>query len=71
MPNSAAYYLLAVAYYQQEDFTRALEDKPVRDRATTLGNEFKIMTPPVFARFVRQQIQEFAKVVKAAGIKPQ
>ncbi len=24
MPNSAAYYLLAVAYYQQEDFTRAL-----------------------------------------------
>jgi tetratricopeptide (TPR) repeat protein len=23
-PNSAAYYLLAVAYYQQEDFTRAL-----------------------------------------------
>jgi tetratricopeptide (TPR) repeat protein len=24
MPNSAAYYLLAVAYYQQDDFTRAL-----------------------------------------------
>ena len=24
IPNSAAYYLLAVAYYQQEDFTRAL-----------------------------------------------
>jgi tetratricopeptide (TPR) repeat protein len=24
MPNSAAYYLLAVAYYQQEDFNRAL-----------------------------------------------
>ena len=54
-----------------KDFTRALEDKPTLDKATTLGNEFNIMTPPVFAKFVRQQIQEFAKVVKAAGITPQ
>jgi tripartite-type tricarboxylate transporter receptor subunit TctC len=54
-----------------KDFTRALEDKSVRDKATTLGNEFNIMTPPVFAKFVRQQIQEFAKVVQAAGITPQ
>jgi len=54
-----------------KDFTRALEDKPTLDKATTLGNEFNIMTPPVFAKFVRQQVQEFAKVVKAAGIKPQ
>ena len=61
----------AVVSKISKDFTRALEDKPVRDRATTLGNEFRIMTPPIFAKFVRQQIQEFAKVVKAAGIKPQ
>jgi tripartite-type tricarboxylate transporter receptor subunit TctC len=54
-----------------KDFTRALEDKPTRDKAATLGNEFNIMTPPVFAKFVRQQIQDFAKVVKAAGITPQ
>lgn len=54
-----------------KDFTRALEDRATRDKATTLGNEFNIMTPPVFAKFVRQQIQEFAKVVKTAGITPQ
>jgi tripartite-type tricarboxylate transporter receptor subunit TctC len=54
-----------------KDFTRALEDKATRDKAVTLGNEFNVMTPPVFAKFVRQQVNEFAKVVKAAGIKPQ
>ena len=54
-----------------KDFTRALEDKATRDKATTLGNEFNIMTPPQFGKFVREQIQVFAKVVQAAGIKPQ
>ena len=54
-----------------KDFTRALEDKPTRDKAFTLGNEFNIMTPPQFSKFVREQIQVFAKVVQAAGIKPQ
>lgn len=54
-----------------KDFTRALEDKSVREKATNLGNEFNIMTQPDFAKFVRQQIQEFAKVVQAAGITPQ
>lgn len=53
------------------DFTRALQDKPTVDKLTTLGNELNIMTQPQFAKFVRQQIVEFAKVVKAAGIKPQ
>jgi tripartite-type tricarboxylate transporter receptor subunit TctC len=54
-----------------QDFTRALQDKPTVDRLATLGNELNIMTPPEFAKFVRQQIQEFAKIVKAAGITPQ
>jgi tripartite-type tricarboxylate transporter receptor subunit TctC len=54
-----------------KDFTRALEDKAVREKATALGNEFNVMTPPQFSKFVRQQIQEFSKVVKAAGIQPQ
>jgi tripartite-type tricarboxylate transporter receptor subunit TctC len=54
-----------------QDFTRALQDKPTVDKLATLGNELNVMTPPVFAKFVRQQIQEFAKVVKAAGITPQ
>ena len=54
-----------------KDFTRALQDKQTVDKLTTLGNELNVMTPPVFAKFVRQQIQEFAKVVKAAGITPQ
>ena len=54
-----------------KDFTRALEDKAVVERATSLGNEFNIMTPAQFSKFVRQEIQAFAKVVKAAGITPQ
>lgn len=54
-----------------KDFNRALEDKPTRDKAVALGNEINIMTQAQFAKFVRQQIQEFAKVVKAAGITPQ
>jgi tripartite-type tricarboxylate transporter receptor subunit TctC len=54
-----------------KDFTRALQDKPTVDKLATLGNELNIMTPPDFAKFVRQQIQDFAKVVKAAGITPQ
>ena len=33
-----------------KDFTRALEDKATLDRATTLGNEFNIMTPSVFSQ---------------------
>jgi tripartite-type tricarboxylate transporter receptor subunit TctC len=54
-----------------KDFTRALQDKQTVDKLTTLGNELNIMSQPEFAKFVRNQIQEFAKVVKAAGITPQ
>ena len=54
-----------------KDFTRALEDKPTVDKLTTLGNELNIMTPAQFSKYVREQIQEFAKIVKAAGITPQ
>ncbi len=61
----------AVVNKISKDFTRALEDKTTRDKAAALGNEFNIMTPPVFAKFVREQIKVFAKVVQAAGIKPQ
>ena len=39
-----------------KDFTRALQDKPTVDKLTTLGNELNVMTPPQFAKFVRQQI---------------
>lgn len=61
----------AVVNKISKDFTRALQDKTTRDKAVTLGNEINIMTPPEFAKFVRQQIKEFSKVVKAAGITPQ
>jgi tripartite-type tricarboxylate transporter receptor subunit TctC len=54
-----------------KDFTRALQDKPTVDKLATLGNELNIMTQPDFARFVREQVKVFAKVVQAAGIKPQ
>jgi len=43
----------------------------VRDRLTKLGAEPMNMTPAEFARFVRSEIDSAARVVKAAGIKPQ
>ena len=53
------------------DFTRALRDKPTSDKLISLGNQLNIMTQAQFSRFVGEQIREFAKIVKAAGIKPQ
>ena len=54
-----------------KDVARALATPDVRDRLTKLGAEPMNMTPAEFARFVRSEIDSAARVVKAAGIKPQ
>ncbi len=53
------------------DVRRALADQGVRDKLAGLGNDPMDMPPEEFARFVRSEIADYAKVVKAAGIKPQ
>src|SRR5215510_2381365 len=53
------------------DTRRALADPAVRDKLSSLGNDIMDMSPETFARFVRDQIEEYAGVIRAAGIRPQ
>lgn len=53
------------------DVTRALADADVRERMAKLGNEPMDVKPSEFSRFVKTEIKEYARIVKAAGIKPQ
>ena len=46
-------------------------DPAIKARLAALGNEPMEMTPAQFARFVRSEIEVGAKVLQAAGIKPQ
>jgi tripartite-type tricarboxylate transporter receptor subunit TctC len=54
-----------------KDVNRALADPGVRDRLAKLGNDPLTMSTPEFARFVRRELEDYAKIIKAAGIKPQ
>ena len=53
------------------DTRKALADPGVRDRLQNLGNDTMDMSPEEFAKFVRSEHDEYARVIKAAGIKPQ
>src|SRR5690242_10349981 len=53
------------------DTRKALADPGVRERLSNLGNDTMDMSPQDFARFVRSEVREYARVIKAAGIKPQ
>jgi tripartite-type tricarboxylate transporter receptor subunit TctC len=53
------------------DVRRALADPGVREKLAALGNDPMDMPPDEFARFVRSEMEDYARVVKAAGIKPQ
>lgn len=54
-----------------KDVNAALEDKTTREKLAALGNELHVLSPVEFKQYVRREIQDFAKIVKAAGIKPQ
>ena len=43
----------------------------VRERLAALGAEPMLMTPAEFRKFMRDEMDDSAKVVKAAGIKAQ
>ena len=53
------------------DTRRALADAGVRERLLNLGNDTLDMSPEEFAKFVRSEIEDYARVIKAAGIQPQ
>jgi tripartite-type tricarboxylate transporter receptor subunit TctC len=53
------------------DVRRALADAGVKDKLANLGNDPMDMSPQEFARFVRTEMDDYQRVVRAAGIKPQ
>jgi tripartite-type tricarboxylate transporter receptor subunit TctC len=53
------------------DVRKALADPTVKERLTNSGNETMEMSPQEFAKFVRSEIDDYQRVVRAAGIKPQ
>jgi tripartite-type tricarboxylate transporter receptor subunit TctC len=54
-----------------KDLGRALQAADVKERLANLGAEAMPMTPAEFKTFVHKEIDESAKVIKAAGIKAQ
>jgi tripartite-type tricarboxylate transporter receptor subunit TctC len=54
-----------------KDIARALAAPDVRERLAKLSAETMSMTPAEFAHFVRSEAESVARVVRAAGIKPQ
>jgi tripartite-type tricarboxylate transporter receptor subunit TctC len=53
------------------DVRRALADPVVKDRLVNMGQDTLDMTPEAFAKFVRSEVENNFRVIKAAGIKPQ
>ena len=53
------------------DVNKALASPDLADRLTKLGTMPMKMSPAEFAQFVRKEVEDTAKVLKAAGIQPQ
>jgi tripartite-type tricarboxylate transporter receptor subunit TctC len=53
------------------DVNKALSDPELAGRLTKLGTIPMKMSPAQFTEFVRKEVEDTAKVLKAAGIKPQ
>lgn len=53
------------------DIRRAVADAGVKEKLNALGNDTMDMPPAEFAKFVRDEIDSYQRVIKAAGIKPQ
>ena len=54
-----------------KDINAALESADLKEQFAKASTEPLVMTTAEFAKFVRQEIEDNAKVVKAAGIQPQ
>jgi len=53
------------------DARKALADPAVKSRLEGLGNVTMDMSPQEFSKLVRSEMDDYAKVLKAAGVKPQ
>ncbi|HTQ74624.1 MAG TPA: tripartite tricarboxylate transporter substrate binding protein [Burkholderiales bacterium] len=53
------------------DTRKALVDPAVKERLVNGGNETMDMSPQEFSRLIRSEIEEYGRVLRAAGIKPQ
>ena len=62
---------VAVVDNISKDIERALAAPDVREGLAKLGAETTSMTPFEFARFVQSEAESVARIVKAAGIRPQ
>jgi tripartite-type tricarboxylate transporter receptor subunit TctC len=54
-----------------KDIGRVLATAEAREQLVKLGSEALIMAPADFDKFVRKEIDDYTRIVKAAGIKPQ
>lgn len=53
------------------DVRKALADPGVKQKLQSLGNDTMDMSPQEFAKLVRSEMADYARVLKAAGITPQ
>jgi tripartite-type tricarboxylate transporter receptor subunit TctC len=53
------------------DVRKALADPGVKEKLIALGNDGMDMSPAEFAKFVREEVDTYQRVIRAAGIKPQ
>ena len=53
------------------DVRKALADPAVKERLIQTGNDTMDMSPQEFAKLVRSEMDDYARVLKAAGVKPQ
>ena len=53
------------------DVRKALADPGTKARLQSLGNDTMDMSPEQFAKLVRSEMHDYARVLQAAGIKPQ
>lgn len=54
-----------------KDVNRALGSPDVVDRLAKVGQDPMLMSPAEFSKLVRKEIDDYARIIKAAGIKPQ
>ena len=53
------------------DVRKALADPAVKERLNQTGNDTMDMSPQEFEKLVRSEMDDYARVLKAAGVKPQ
>src|SRR6267142_5257381 len=53
------------------DVRKALADPTVKERLANTGNDPMDMSPQEFSKLVRSEIDDYSRVLKAAGVKPQ